>query len=193
MIRRAAADYLKRDGAPAAESGLDLLQNRAAARNADRDTVRAAAREISTDGAREAVILRTDKGKPFFRDLPLEFSVTHSGNTWMCMVSRQPCGIDFQLIKSCSYLRIAERFFSEPEYRYVKERGETAFFRLWTKREAFGKLTGGGFFDSGAVNFLPEWIRTKRGEAVVKLLDVGPGACCAYAAPADVPVELISL
>ena len=165
MIRRAAEDYLTKDGAS------EKLQ----------------------EAARDAVILRTDKGKPYFRDLPLEFSVTHSGSTWMCMISKKPCGIDFQLIKPCSYLRIAERFFSEPEYRHIKEHGETAFFRLWTKREAFGKLTGGGFFDSGAVSFLPERIRTKNSEAVVKVLDVGPGACCAYAAPADVPVELACL
>ena len=164
-IRRAAADFLTKNGAPGEDPGSAL----------------------------DAVIVRTDKGKPYFRDLPLEFSVTHSGSTWMCMISEKPCGIDFQLFRPCRYQRIAERFFSEPERRYVSAHGEAAFFRLWTKREAFGKLTGGGFFDSGDVDFLPERIRTESGAAVVKLLDVEDGACCAYAAPEDAPVEIVIL
>ena len=32
-----------------------------------------------------AEICRTDRGKPFFVDIPVEFSLSHSGMMWMCM------------------------------------------------------------------------------------------------------------
>ena len=35
-------------------------------------------------------IIREAKGKPYFTDIPLEFSLTHSGQRWMCMFSGVP-------------------------------------------------------------------------------------------------------
>lgn len=91
-------------------------------------------------------IVREERGKPYFADLPLEFSLTHSGQLWMCLFSQQPCGIDLQQVRSCEYEKIAGRQFAEEEQHYVKLWGLAGFIDLWVRKEAFCKCTGQGFF-----------------------------------------------
>lgn len=94
----------------------------------------------------EAEIIRSEKGKPFFADIPLEFSLTHSGQLLMCMVGESPCGVDLQEVKSCSFEKLSGRFFTPEEEHYVKLWGEEVFFDIWVRKEAFCKCTGQGFF-----------------------------------------------
>lgn len=91
-------------------------------------------------------ILYTEKGKPYFGNLPLEFSVTNSRDMWLCAISGKPCGIDIETSRHCDYEKIADRFFKPKEAEYVKTFGETTFFKLWVRREAYGKMTGEGFW-----------------------------------------------
>ena len=91
-------------------------------------------------------IVREEKGKPYFVDVPLEFSLTHSGQLWMCMFSQAPCGIDLQHVKDAEYEKIAGRQYSQEEQHYVKLWGLTGFFDVWVRKEAFCKCTGQGFF-----------------------------------------------
>lgn len=91
-------------------------------------------------------IVKEERGKPFFVNIPLEFSLTHSENLWMCMFSQRPCGLDLQVIKPCNYERIAARNFTDEEQHYVALWGLEGFFDVWVRKEAFCKLTGQGFF-----------------------------------------------
>ncbi|MDE6642205.1 MAG: 4'-phosphopantetheinyl transferase superfamily protein [Acetatifactor sp.] len=90
-----------------------------------------------------------DKGKPYFENIPLFFSLSHSGEYVLCAVSRQEVGADIQKIQPSDVLKLAKRFFSEPECRAL-ERCESdreqqgLFFGLWSRKEAYGKLTGEG-------------------------------------------------
>lgn len=90
-----------------------------------------------------------DKSKPYFENIPLFFSLSHSGEYVLCAVSRQEVGADIQKIQSADVLKLAKRFFSEPECRAL-ERCESnreqqgLFFGLWSRKEAYGKLTGEG-------------------------------------------------
>ena len=93
-----------------------------------------------------ARIIRDEKGKPYFQDVPLEFSLTHSGSLWMCMFSDAPCGLDLQEVKPCDCQKIAKRFFHEDEAQAVRDGGEEAFFRIWVRKEAYCKMTGEGLF-----------------------------------------------
>lgn len=96
------------------------------------------------------------KGKPFFSDSPIEFSLSHSDDLWACVYSEEPCGLDVQLKKEINYSRIGERIFSEREMEYLKRcsapgAGVAAglmetFYCLWTRTEAFAKCTGDGIF-----------------------------------------------
>lgn len=91
-------------------------------------------------------IAKEDKGKPFFVDTPLGFSLTHSENLWMCMISQNPCGLDLQVVKPCNTEGIAKRNYTPEEQHYVTLWGIDGFFDVWVRKEAFCKHTGQGFF-----------------------------------------------
>lgn len=90
-----------------------------------------------------------EKGKPYFREIPLCFSLSHSGDYVLCAVSRQEVGADLQKIQPVDVWKLAKRFFSESECRTLERcesEGERQrlFFGFWSRKEAFGKLTGEG-------------------------------------------------
>ena len=106
-------------------------------------------------------IERTPLGRPYFRGLSgVDFSITHSGDIWMCLMSAGRCGIDFQYLRDTGSAKIGERYFTVGENEYMEngmagpyigrfcgpgERPER-FFDIWTRREALGKYQGEGFF-----------------------------------------------
>ena len=98
-------------------------------------------------------IQRTEKGKPFivYADSgkavsDVHVSVSHSGGYWACVVSDRACGLDLQEMRPAAAERLADRFFTPQEGRYIKEAGLNGFYELWTRREALAKYTGLGFF-----------------------------------------------
>lgn len=111
-----------------------------------------------------------DKGKPYFENIPLFFSLSHSGEYVLCAASRREVGADIQKCQSADVLKLAKRFYSEPECR-ILERCESAeerqrlFFGFWTRKEAYGKLTG-----EGVAAVLCEDMRS----ADVEWMDVSP-------------------
>ena len=101
---------------------------------------------------------RSRAGKPFFTSpaaADIQFSISHSGGLWACILGKSPCGIDLQENRSCRQDAIAARFFSDAEADYVKQTGLPGFYRIWTRREAFAKFTGLGFF--GMAGELPDF------------------------------------
>ncbi len=100
-------------------------------------------------------------GKPYLQDYPFYFSLSHSGDYVFCVLSGQEVGADIQQHRKCDTRRLAERFFSKQEKAYLEQAwqrncgGEDPFFYLWARKEAFGKLTGGGIGDTAGVNMLP--------------------------------------
>lgn len=92
-------------------------------------------------------IERTDRGKPFFVDIPVEFSLSHSGAMWMCMFSNQPCGLDLQVVeKDRDWQAVCKRRYTAEEQHYVDLWGVEGFYEIWVRKEAFGKCTGSGIF-----------------------------------------------
>ena len=91
-------------------------------------------------------ILRAEKGKPYFKELPLQFSVSHTEDLWVCLISdgKDPVGVDIQQIKETRRERVAERYFTDEEKEYLNENDEDVFFELWTRKEAYAKYTGRG-------------------------------------------------
>ena len=84
-------------------------------------------------------------GKPFFTNLNLDFSISHSGDMWMCAFSEKPCGIDVQEKRTSKWEKISERFYTPGERSFVQEEGEEGFYKIWVRKEALGKLIGRGF------------------------------------------------
>ena len=107
-------------------------------------------------------------GKPYLQDYPLYFNLSHSGNYVVCAVSAREVGVDIQEYKKTDVERLARRFFSEEEQGILmactneKEQCKL-FFRLWTRKEAYGKLTGEGI----AAVIDKNMLRVKNGEPSV--------------------------
>ena len=87
-------------------------------------------------------------GKPYVIGYEqVHFNISHSDNICICAVDDMPIGIDIQKMKPCRFDFIAKRFFTQKEQeRYIMEgKNQTAFYRMWTKRESVGKYLGAGF------------------------------------------------
>jgi 4'-phosphopantetheinyl transferase len=91
------------------------------------------------------------RGKPALEgESGLCFNVSHTdGLALMAFVMRRTIGIDVEnLVRGVDAQRLAERFFSERERQALRPlRGDelqAAFFRCWTRKEAYIKAKGDG-------------------------------------------------
>lgn len=107
------------------------------------------------------------KGKPYFQNVPLFFNLSHSEDYVVCVVSEHEVGVDIQKQKPLNAERISNRFFHEREKAFLagfsdeEERSEW-FYRLWTRKEAYGKMTGEGVVDAASKDFSTldaEWMQ----------------------------------
>ena len=81
-------------------------------------------------------ISKTDRGKPFFPELPdLFFSLSHSGLLVLCAVGDSPCGADVQEPRVLSD-RLLRRCFSPEELAAADPAA------LWCLKESFIKMNG---------------------------------------------------
>ncbi|MGN0429092.1 MAG: 4'-phosphopantetheinyl transferase family protein [Acetatifactor sp.] len=90
-----------------------------------------------------------EQGKPYLVDYPLFFSLSHSGDACLCVVSEQEIGADIQKFSHTNAERISRRFFTEEEILCLnacetQEEKQELFFRLWCRKEAYAKYTGQG-------------------------------------------------
>lgn len=104
----------------------------------------------------ELVFSVSENGKPYLENVEYHFNVSHSGNMVAVAVNEScPVGIDVEKIKSVS-AGIARRVFSDSDRRFVfgnavihdgkiEDRDTLIrFFKVWTYKEAFVKMTGEG-------------------------------------------------
>ena len=88
------------------------------------------------------------QGKPHFQDGDVFFNLSHSGEYVVCALAACEVGCDVEKITPID-LNIARRFFFHSEYDDIAaQTTETArndlFFRYWTLKESFMKVTGLG-------------------------------------------------
>lgn len=98
-----------------------------------------------------------EHGKPYAKDLSIEFNISHSGDMVVCAVNDTPVGIDIEQIRPID-LSVAKRICTNEELLYLFNHApieqdftyttdtETLirFFELWTAKEASGKGIGDG-------------------------------------------------
>lgn len=84
-------------------------------------------------------------GKPELDDIC--FNLSHSHEMVVCAVSEKAVGCDIEKIKKAPE-KLAERYFCENEIihlnKFQNEEKEREFFRLWTMKESYMKMTGEG-------------------------------------------------
>ena len=129
------AEKIVGDGSKESEAARVLLAHALKKCNIDASKL-----QINTD----------ENGKPYFDGRSdIDFNISHSCGFVVCALSvgEGRVGVDVEREKSAisieRQVKIAERFFSENEKKALAD-GES-FVSLWTKREAYLKMTGDGF------------------------------------------------
>jgi 4'-phosphopantetheinyl transferase len=78
----------------------------------------------------------------------LRFNISHSGDRALIGLARVEVGADIERVKTRRTDDIVRRFFAAGEqqrlFQFAAPQREAAFFRLWTCKEAFLKVTGEG-------------------------------------------------
>ena len=97
-------------------------------------------------GADCPAILTTPRGKPYFEDSPLHFSITHTKNHAFCVLAPHPVGIDAEEQDRNINLRLADKILSPPEKAHLEKAPDkrAALLRLWVLKEAAAKCSGEG-------------------------------------------------
>lgn len=93
---------------------------------------------------RDEKLSHDEDGRPVFESTKV--SISHSGDYWCCMFSDENCGIDIERLRELNYARLSERFFAESEKKMVTD--QESFFRVWTAKESYAKLTGRGLIQT---------------------------------------------
>jgi 4'-phosphopantetheinyl transferase len=115
-----------------------------------RGTLRSLLSKYLQRDAREITLDYTHLGKPLVRHSSLHFNVSHTdGLAVLAFVLNREIGVDVEKIRPQSDAKkLAERFFSDYERRALRDlRGDNldaAFFRCWTRKEAYIKAVGEG-------------------------------------------------
>ena len=91
-------------------------------------------------------ILIAERGKPYFKDSPYHFSITHTDKHAFCALSLKNVGIDAEEIDRRVDLRIAEKVLSPGEYTQYEasEDKKKTLLTFWVLKEAQVKLSGAG-------------------------------------------------
>ena len=87
-----------------------------------------------------------EHGKPYLKDDPdLYFNLSHSGIYAALCIGHTPNGIDIEYRRP-NYKKIARRFFTPEEAAAIDKVSDGAdlFLRIWTRKEAYLKMTGDG-------------------------------------------------
>ena len=102
---------------------------------------------------KKAEVLSEQRGRRYIDPVyGVDFSVTHTGNFWICAVSEKRCGIDAELRTRnfSSPEKLAERFLTEAEQQYLQSEKSGSvsegMLYLWTRKEAYLKYTGDGLY-----------------------------------------------
>lgn len=112
--------------------------------------------EMSNVAENKLIISYDENGKPYCENVPLFFSIAHSGDLAVCSISEKSIGVDMEKIRPVN-MQSVRRFASENEIEYIfgstptetdfkstDEETLERFFKVWTKKEAYGKMLGVG-------------------------------------------------
>lgn len=91
-------------------------------------------------------ILTTDRGKPYFSDSSLCFSISHTPNHVFCVLSKHNVGIDAEEADRAINLKLAEKILSPAEKRQFDAAADPrkVLLTFWVLKEAAAKLSGEG-------------------------------------------------
>ena len=88
----------------------------------------------------------TDRGKPYFLDSSVHFSISHTKNHVFCALSDKPIGIDVEETGRDIDLRLSEKILSPSEKLQYDTAADKrlALLTFWVLKEAAAKCSGQG-------------------------------------------------
>lgn len=139
-----------------------------------------------------------DNHKPILATAPeLHYNVSHSGNWVLIAIAAVAVGVDVEKINAqFPFEEVLEHSFSEPERMFIGRHPAqpAAFYRLWTRKEAFVKATAQGidadFTRVPALDGRHPWQATYPNTVAdwtVSSFAAAPGYVAAVAYPAAIP------
>ncbi|MFB6320138.1 4'-phosphopantetheinyl transferase family protein [Saccharicrinis sp. FJH54] len=110
-------------------------------------------------------LFQEDFVKPRLENAPYDFNLTHSGEYFAFVISdyeKLKVGIDIEKLDALKdFNSICDAYFHEQERAYFyqhdisKKEREVRFFEIWTRKEAYLKMTGEGLInDLNRINIL---------------------------------------
>lgn len=144
---------------------------------------------------KQLTVCIAEYGKPYLADHPIYFNISHSQNVALMAFTRAgACGVDIEIPRNIKQIEgIAERVFSRSELHYLnittnESEKQQRFYQLWTRKEAYIKMTGTGLFN--AINTVSVTAEDGRpliisdGKPEHQLFDIknshAPAALCSY-------------
>lgn len=97
-------------------------------------------------GAERLKIEKTPRGKPYFENSDIFFSISHCEKSVAVSFSNSRTGVDAECLREFKPYALT-RLFSENELAYISADTTRRAIELWTLREAISKAHGDGFTD----------------------------------------------
>lgn len=105
-----------------------------------------------------------ENGKPLLVDAKgqnskVHFNLSHSGTYVAAAFDEKPVGVDVECLRDGKQ-KVARRFFSEEEKRYLEQCwSDSAFTGIWTRKEAYIKAVGTGIaMPLPSFSTMEEWV-----------------------------------
>ena len=107
------------------------------------------------------------RGKPYFKDADLYFSISHTREMVFCVLSEKAVGIDAEAVDRDIKISLAEKILSPKEMAQFEkaEDKRLALLTFWVLKEAAGKCTGEG------INGYPNHTRFSLDDPRVQVID----------------------
>lgn len=103
---------------------------------------------LGYDAYDQAEFAKNEHGKPYIIGHPIHYNISHSGQYVVLVTAEMEVGVDVQEKRAARMESVAKRFFAEEEWQAVSkcesEEKKDLFYRIWCRKEAYGKYLGIG-------------------------------------------------
>ena len=106
-------------------------------------------RALGDKAYEQAEFAKNEHRKPYIAGHPIHYNISHSGQYVVLVTSKSEVGVDIQEKRGSRMESLAKRFFAEEEWQAVskcerEEEKKDLFYRIWCRKEAYGKYLGTG-------------------------------------------------
>lgn len=91
---------------------------------------------------KEIEIIKNKNGKPYIKDNPFYFNISHSHDYYIMACSPTQIGIDIEKHRDRKYQLLSKRYYTENEQQYVNIHNRQGFFDIWSMKESYTKFLG---------------------------------------------------